>query len=188
MGKIINLIICLLLGSTFVFAQSDSLAKVYQQRFLELEQSLMDMKNEDVKLKQRIKVQEKNLALQTLAWDSLKSTVSSNAADIKAVAKRLGIKINETNCSLQTKANAADLKSKTQWGGVLLTILFIVFLVTYMLLHKRIKTETSSIDDVRKAQEALQNAQSKMQEESVKLDNQLLNIVQQQLQKMPIVT
>ena len=40
---------------------------------------------------------------------------------------------------------------------------------------------TTSIGDVRKAQEALQAAQTKMQEESVKLDNQLLAIVQKQL-------
>lgn len=48
-------------------------------------------------------------------------------------------------------------------------------------LTKRIKTGTSTVDDVRKAQEALQAAQTKMQEESVKLDNQLLAIVQKQL-------
>ena len=40
---------------------------------------------------------------------------------------------------------------------------------------------TTSIDDVRKAQELLQATQIKMQEESVKLDNQLLAIVQKQL-------
>ena len=55
-----------------------------------------------------------------------------------------------------------------------------IIVVAYKL-GKRINSGTATIADVRKAQEALQAAQTKMQEESVKLDNQLLAIVQKQL-------
>ncbi len=54
-------------------------------------------------------------------------------------------------------------------------------IATVFAFFKKIKSGSTSIDDVRKAQEALQAAQTKMQEESVKLDNQLLSIVQKQL-------
>ena len=54
------------------------------------------------------------------------------------------------------------VKNRTLWGGIItIIILFAVSLISYYLI-KRIKRGTSSIDDVRKAQEALQNAQSKI--------------------------
>ena len=48
-------------------------------------------------------------------------------------------------------------------------------------LTKRIKSGSTSIDEVRKAQEALQSVQIKMQEESVKLDDKLLKLFEQQI-------
>ena len=62
-----------------------------------------------------------------------------------------------------------------------LFILLAAIIVTTIAFVKKLKAGTTSIDDVRKAQDALQAAQSKMQEESIKLDNQLLAIVQKQL-------
>ncbi len=95
-------------------------------------------------------------------------------------------RIQETNNTLASTQSV--VKNRTFWGGIItIIILFAVSFISYYLI-KRIKRGTSSIDDVRKAQEALQNAQTKMQEESVKLDNQLLEIVQQQLKEKPIVS
>ena len=51
---------------------------------------------------------------------------------------------------------------------------------------KRIKSGTNSIDEIRKAQEAMQSAQIKMQEESIKLDNKLLEIAERQM-KTPAI-
>lgn len=66
--------------------------------------------------------------------------------------------------------------------GVFVVIVVLAIIVGVACwLTKRIKSGTSTIGDVRRAQEALQAAQTKMQEESIKLDNQLLAIVQKQL-------
>lgn len=73
------------------------------------------------------------------------------------------------------------LHARTLWGIVTLIVVLVIIIGIAYRLSKSIKLGTSTIGDVRKAQEALQVAQIKMQEESVKLDNQLLAIVQKQL-------
>lgn len=93
--------------------------------------------------------------------------------------KSMNGKINATNTNVQS--NQDTLHSRTLWGGGLSLAFFVAIIVVAYKLGKRINSGTSTIGDVRRAQEALQAAQTKMQEESVKLDNQLLAIVQKQL-------
>ena len=93
--------------------------------------------------------------------------------------KELFESIGKTNeLALSTES---VLSSRTLWGSCGLVMLLLAIIATIFAFLKKIKLGTTSIDDVRRAQEALQAAQTKMQEESVKLDNQLLAIVQKQL-------
>lgn len=181
MRRIISFVIFVLICNTCVFAQSDSLFKAYQEHFSKLEQSLKNMKIENATLRQRIKVQEEKAKLQGMALDSLKSIVASNTESIKSTAEELDTKNNKVNASLQEKANAAELESKTVWGIFLLALLLVITFLLYRALQKRIKKETSSIDEVRMAQNALQTAQTKMLEESVKLDNKMIELCEQQI-------
>lgn len=73
------------------------------------------------------------------------------------------------------------LQVRTLWG-IIVVILFLISIssIAY-LLSKRIKSGKSTIGEVLKAQEALQAAQTRMQEESVKLESKLLEIMQKQL-------
>lgn len=98
---------------------------------------------------------------------------------LSADRKSMNGKINATNTNVQS--NQETLHSRTLWGGGLSLAFFVAIIVVAYKLGKRINSGTATIADVRKAQEALQAAQIKMQEESVKLDNQLLAIVQKQL-------
>lgn len=93
--------------------------------------------------------------------------------------KSMNGKINATNTNVQS--NQETLHSRTLWGGGLSLAFFVAIIVVAYKLGKRINSRTATIADVSKAQEALQAAQTKMQEESIKLDNQLLAIVQKQL-------
>lgn len=181
MKKNTNLIICALICASSVFAQSDSLSKAYQEHLSKLEQSLKNLKTENAALKQCIKVQEKKVNIQDTILNSLKSIVASNTENIKMNSEQLDIKINEAHTSLKTKANAADLSAKTKWGSSLLILLLIVSLVVYVLLYKRIKAGKYSINEVRKAQDALQSAHLKMQEEAVKLDNRMIELFEKQM-------
>ncbi|MCD8236790.1 MAG: hypothetical protein LUD00_09090 [Prevotellaceae bacterium] len=138
------------------------------------------------KNKQDLRVLEQRNKVLCANIDSLKTVCDSMQKAQAADRTTISGKIEETNDTLASTQSVVE--NRSLWGGIIaIIILFAVSLISYYLI-KRIKRGTSSIDDVRKAQEALQNAQSKMQEESVKLDNQLLEIVQQQLQKKTIAS
>lgn len=77
--------------------------------------------------------------------------------------------------------NQSTLQSRTWWGISIAAFIAVVIGIIARWLSRRIKSGTSSIDEVRKAQDALQSAQTKMQEESVKLDNKLIEIAEQQM-------
>lgn len=77
--------------------------------------------------------------------------------------------------------NQSTLQSRTWWGIGITAFIAVVIGIIARRLSKRIKSGTSSIDEVRKAQDALQVAQAKMQEESIKLDNKLIEIAEQQM-------
>lgn len=175
------LFIFTLICSTSIFAQIDSSFTVIQEHFSRIEQSLNNVKVENEKLKLRIAIQEGKMEMQDTVLSSLKSVVISNIEDVKTKVNQLGTEQDRTNASLQTKANVVELKSKMRWGVCALILLLVVLVVFYISLHKRVKTGTFSIDEVRKAQDALQAAHAKMQEESVKLDNRLIELFERQM-------
>lgn len=115
--------------------------------------------------------------------DSLQKDYNTLVANQKADKSEIVNSIGKTNELIQTTENV--LSSRTLWGACGLVILLSVIIATIFAFLKKIKLGTSSIDEVRKAQEALGVAQKKMQEESIKLDNQMLAIVQKQLESKP---
>lgn len=116
---------------------------------------------------------------QRIEIDRLHNVCRQLEETLSADRKSMNGKINATNTNVQS--NQETLHSRTLWGGELSLAFFVAIIVVAYKLGKRINSGTATIADVRKAQEALQAAQIKMQEESVKLDNQLLAIVQKQL-------
>lgn len=94
--------------------------------------------------------------------------------------KSLNGKIDATDNSV--RVNQDMLQARTLWGIFIVIVFLAIIVIIAYRLAKRIKSGNSTIGDVRKAQEMLQAAQAKMQEESIKLDNQLLTIVQKQLE------
>lgn len=111
--------------------------------------------------------------------DSLQKDYNTLVANQKADKSEIVNSIDKTNELIQPTENV--LSSRTLWVTCGLVILLSVIIATIFAFLKKIKLGTSSIDEVRKAQEALEVAQKKMQEESIKLDNQMLAIVQKQL-------
>lgn len=93
--------------------------------------------------------------------------------------KSMNGKINATNTNVQS--NQETLHSRTLWGGGLSLAFFVAIIVVAYKLGKRINSRTATIADVRKAQEALQAAQTKMREESIKLDDKLLELFDRQI-------
>lgn len=172
-------------GTNEISVMERSLNNV-QAKQAEFDKKLRLLITTSTKNKHDIQVLEQRNEVLCASIDSLKTVCDSLQKAQAADRTTINGKIQETNNTLSSTQSI--VKNRTLWGGIVtIAILFAVSLISYYLI-KRIKRGTSSIDDVRKAQEALQNAQNKMQEESVKLDNQLLEIVQQQLQERPIAS
>lgn len=95
-------------------------------------------------------------------------------ADRQIVAERLDA-LQES-----TIKNETIIEDRSIYAAIILTIIIIAIAIGIYGLIIKIKKGNTSIDEVRKAQDALQNAQLKMQEESIKLDNKLLEIIDKQ--------
>ena len=150
---------------------------INRQKHLESEVGTLSSKTSDAE-KKISDLSSQNKELQSVV-DSLQGVSNALAAALRTNKKELSESIGKTNeLALSTES---VLSSRTLWGSCGLAILLLVIIATIFAFLKKIKLGTTSIVDVRRAQEALQAAQTKMQEESVKLDNQLLAIVQKQL-------
>ena len=148
-----------------------------RQKHLESEVGTLSSKTSDAE-KKISDLSSQNKELQSVV-DSLQGVSNALAAALRTNKKELSESIGRTNeLALSTES---VLSSRTLWGSCGLAILLLSIIATIFAFLKKIKLGTTSIVDVRRAQEALQAAQTKMQEESVKLDNQLLAIVQKQL-------
>lgn len=135
MKQIFIILICTLVCTAKLYSQTDSLYKAHQKQILKIEQSLRSLKLENEALKRSVKIQREMIDSQRITLDSLGSTVVSN---IKNTVNQLGVRIDEANASLQAKASANDLKSRTMWGVSLFLFFAIISFVVYWLLHRRI--------------------------------------------------
>ena len=91
------------------------------------------------------------------------------------------------NCKIE-EINSTQINAKNRilWGGLVIAIILFVLLAISYCLTKRIKRGASSINEMRKVQDALQNAYMKMQEESIKLDNKMIELCEQQIHSTTI--
>ena len=147
------------------------------------ENDLLKLTEEQGESERKIEFLKKDNKAQQLAIDSLRNTCSILEKAQTADRKDINGKINATDNNV--RVNQDMLQSRTLWGIMIIIILLALVTTGSYLLAKRIKSGDTSIDEVRKAQEALEVAQKKMQEESIKLDNQMLAIAQKQLESKP---
>ena len=143
------------------------------------ENDLLKLTEEQGESERKIEFLKKDNKAQQLAIDSLRNTCSILEKAQTADRKDINGKIDATDNNV--RVNQDMLQSRTLWGIMIVIILLALVTTGSYLLAKRIKSGDTSIDEVRKAQGALEVAQKKMQEESIKLDNQMLAIVQKQL-------
>ena len=117
------------------------------------------------------------------AIDSLRNVCKQLAESQSTYRKNVNGMIDKTNSNVQ--ANQETLQSRTLLVCIIAILMLVIIVgVTYRL-ARRIKSGNTSIDEVRKAQDALLIAQEKMQEESIKLDDKLLELFDKQIANAP---
>lgn len=138
-------------------------------------------------------INEASVQLHTLSKDNqvLSISVDSLRSDFEKLSKvqeadrnLASRKIGEAQESIN--ANQTVIENRTLYGSMILIVLVVIIALVIWWLIGRIRSGNSSLDEIRKAQDALQNAQVKMQEESIKLDNKLLEVAEQQMKTVSL--
>jgi len=109
--------------------------------------------------------------------DSLQQIINSNSANIKTTADELGIKIDETNKSTNqsiTDLNKIVSQNTLYWIIAILVVALLVLLV-FVLLRKQIFKQKTDLES------NLQDTRKALEEEGVKLDNKLIEVLETQL-------
>lgn len=160
-----------------VFEDKIYLLKIKQEQTDKILQRLSERQKENEYILRTISKEHQKL---DYTIDSLRYICEQIEQKQSADHKNLNGKIEITDLSV--RVNQDILLKSTIGGGIIACILIIIIIVIAYTFFKRIKADKSSIDEVRKLQEILQISQTKMQEESIKLDNQLLTLVQKQFE------
>ncbi len=190
MKKIFTILILAVIGCQFANAKSvnDNTDKikaleekcyVLQNKQVKADNNLRKLIENQHVAEREIQTLVKKNDAQRLAIDSLQDKCKSLEEAQSTDRENINGKIDATDNNVRT--NQDQLQSRTLYGVIVVIVVLVIIVGVACLLTKRIKSGTSTIGDVRRAQEVLQAVQTKMQEESVKLDNQLLAIVQKQL-------
>lgn len=115
--------------------------------------------------------------------DSLLLGQKQQTENLNVLADKVGIGLTETNKSIQESKDTLSSSINTRtWLAVCGILIALALLgVVYSILKKRINSGSSAIDKIKLAQESLETAQKVMQEESVKLDNKLVELLDKQV-------
>ena len=186
-----TILIALFFGATNLFAQQqeDSILvnkeipiirkDVFQQE-QRIDTLTKKLNNQNYRLGKQKKsieaLENKNKGLQ-VTIDSLKQGIKTNIENIVTNSKELGTKIQETGQKADTQITQLDSdvkKNRLYWIIVTLATLLLAVCI-YWLLYKRIASSKTDMEI------QLKNAKKSLEEESVKLDNKLVEILETQL-------
>ena len=164
-----------------------------KREFNSLRGEVSVLKNKNAKAESRISTLESLNKDLSLKLDSLQKEYDNLANNQKADKSELSTIIGETN--EKVLATEQILSSRTLWGICGIIALIVALAATVWAFMKKIKSGSTSIDDVRKAQSSLEEAQEnirkaqeKMQEETIQLDNKLIEVLSKQSVSAPTTT
>lgn len=149
------------------------------KRVAELQGKVQALTNELATVRSNVSSLTRQVEDVRVLQDSTKSQLQATSNEVSAVKSDLSAKTTALGDSIGTtnekvSQNTQDLNSRSLYGIIgLLGALLIAGLV-YLLLRKKIKNGQTAIDSIREAQE-------KLNEESIKLDSQLVEIMNKQL-------
>lgn len=164
-------------------AQTDSLYQVQKQKIESLEREARSLKNDVSYLTRQLNTlqsQMNNLSRevgqkiegQQTALDGISSEVNANAESIANTSTALGERIDQADSKADDVAQ--NLHGKTIGGIIVAVALLILSALAYLLLRKRISKGDSAIEEI-------EQTQKRLQEESVKLDSKLVELLEGQM-------
>ena len=165
-------IITILIGISITANANDSLKIIHLQREVSnLKVSVSQLRQENEKI---LNEMQSFCLEQKVGADSLCEQQKVQADGLNTLADKVGADLTETNKKIDVSANV---------GACGIFIALIMLVVVYLVLRKKILRGSSSIDKIKAAQESLETAQKSLQEESVKLDSKLVELLDKQLKQ-----
>ena len=172
----------MILTSTCMWGIENDSQKIVnlQREVRHLDSRLSNLRQEDSKLRRLYQEQASVL-------DSLKAIQRQQTENMAELANKMGADLTKANKKIDdnvgTLSDSINLRTWFAAFGIFLAIC--LFGVVYVLLKKKINNGSSSIDRIRAAQENLESAQKAILEESVKLDNKLVELMDKQVVPQP---
>ena len=160
---------------------NDSLKIINLQREVsDLKSSISRLQQEDGRLKGLYLQQVKEL-------DSLRAKQQQQTENVKTLAEKVGADISDANQKIDSNVStlSASINSRSWLGALGVLIAIGLLACTYYILRRKISSGASTIDKIRSAQEGLETAQKAMQEESVKLDSKLVELLDKKIVATP---
>lgn len=177
MAKSIVISFFLLLSSVVSHSQTDTL--FLKKQIHDLTSEIQSIKKSNTSLSKKLEDVNNTLSLRC---DSLENRVSENTSNIQVTADKLGIKIDQSTNSATKKINDLDnsiSKSSLYWIiGFLITAL--LFVIIYFLLRRKIRDGNSALD------KQISATKRSLEEEGIKLDTKLTEILETQLKLLNV--
>jgi uncharacterized protein YoxC len=126
--------------------------------------------------------------------DSLRSALSNvdnlldrQSTNMNSIERKVDSNFAATDQKIEVSSNSLSesIQQRSVWGGGAIIIALILLALTFFILRKKINSGNSAIDKIKAAQNSLESAQKAMQEESVKLDSKLLELLEKQMIEYP---
>lgn len=168
------LLIIMLIASNFVWGETrDSL------EMANLQKEISELKVSISRLQQESEKNQSVYQKQQTSINCLQDRQKQQDESLNALANKIGKDLLETNKNLEARTSSLSIRinNRTWLAGCGILIALAMLGVVYFILRKK----SSSIDKIKAAQDSLETAQKEMQEESVQLDNKLLELLDKQM-------
>lgn len=173
--KYLLFLICI---ATNVFGNNDDSMKIasLQREVSNLKSTISRLQLEDGKMRGLYQQQAKEL-------DSLRTMQQQQTEKVRSLAEKIDTDISDANKKIDNNVGtlSESIDHRTKFGaiGILIAIGLLAF--SYYILRRKISNGTSTMEKIRSAQEGLEMAQKSLQEESVKLDSKLVELLDKQM-------
>ena len=149
---------------------NDSIAIANLQQQVNKQERIIGNLRKDIRSSVNIQKQ------QAIFIDSLKQELMNTKNDLSDLSNKLGVDITNTQNQITVNTNNLNdnIKSKTTWGILVVAFIFLLMVAIYLILYKRVEKGKSAIDKIKDTQKSIQ-------EESLKLDGKLVELLNQQL-------
>lgn len=172
---------CLLIGPMALgqnLNASDSLFAAQQRQIDNLSKVVTEIQSQTSKNTKAINDVKSLQEFNSKSIDELGASLSDSKAELSHLSEALGGRIDETQQKVESSSTSLhkNIKNTSIFGIIIALLLILVLFFVYYFLRRKISQSASTIDTIHKAQQTLQ-------EESIKLDEKLVGLLDRKLEK-----